>query len=400
MQAPHIPNLNTLRTGRGGLRRRGRGDASGPLRDPLVQTGTTPEQRKAAEDRVVQGTDLDASVARKSAVDAGYMVDPFADFFCFGEPGSRLPLMNRGNVSSIGSSLEADCATGTYLRTQALDQLVGCFLEANLTTPKQIISLGAGSDTRLFRIRNENPNVRLLYHELDFPKNTEPKIRAICSAGFKEKTSHCFDHSKVTVSADGARLSSPTYHIHAFDLRMLQNSESEAVVAELDNQIERGWPTLIISECCLIYLTESEAEAAVLHLLQLFSPSASVGLIVYEPVRPNDAFGQTMIQNLAARGVRLQTLEAFPTLQSQRGRLKKYGFLGMHWASDMEWIWRTWIPAAEKQRIHRLEFMDEMEEWQMFLTHYCVAWGSTEVQTTGEGDFRHWLKLPAPQEEG
>ena len=51
-------------------------------------------------------------------------------------------------------------------------------------TIKQIISLGAGSDTRFFRIRHKFPSAKLRYHELDFPANTARKVKRLLKPGF------------------------------------------------------------------------------------------------------------------------------------------------------------------------------------------------------------------------
>jgi len=48
------------------------------------------------KDRVVQQTDQDASQSRLSAVEAGYLEDPFARLFVTGEVQRRYPLINRG----------------------------------------------------------------------------------------------------------------------------------------------------------------------------------------------------------------------------------------------------------------------------------------------------------------
>ena len=85
MAAPSIPNLNSLRTGRG----RGRGRGLGPSdRESNVN--------KEQNDRIIQQTDQDASVSRMSAVNAGYLDDPFARLFVSSESQSRLPIINRG----------------------------------------------------------------------------------------------------------------------------------------------------------------------------------------------------------------------------------------------------------------------------------------------------------------
>lgn len=89
MSAPSIPNLLSLR-GRGG-RGRGRGRGRG---------GSEPGSRAAAShDSIIQGTDNDAAVSRLSAVDLGYLSDPYARYFVSaldGPPPRRFPIINRG----------------------------------------------------------------------------------------------------------------------------------------------------------------------------------------------------------------------------------------------------------------------------------------------------------------
>ena len=65
------------------------------------------------------------------------------------------------------------------MRTSAIDQLIDRFLTTSPSSPKQIISLGAGTDTRYFRLRDKYPTTRILYHEIDFPMNTAAKLIAI-----------------------------------------------------------------------------------------------------------------------------------------------------------------------------------------------------------------------------
>ena len=87
MAAPQIPNLNSLRRGRGRGRGIGRSDGF--------------ESRLTGKDRIVQGTDNDASVSRLSAVELGYLDDPYAAALT--PPGSatrRFPIINRGTCRS------------------------------------------------------------------------------------------------------------------------------------------------------------------------------------------------------------------------------------------------------------------------------------------------------------
>lgn len=88
-------------------------------------------------DAGIRSTDSLAAHARVSAVRQGYLVDPFISHLV---PRARnlpthAPLIN----------------IGTYVRSASIDSLVTDFLVAG-ESKKQIISLGAGSDTRYWRI--------------------------------------------------------------------------------------------------------------------------------------------------------------------------------------------------------------------------------------------------------
>ena len=89
MAAPSIPNLNSLRASRGRGRGRGLSSLGGP-------SSRTLEEDKARNDAIVQQTDEDASVSRLSAVNAGYLKDPFAKLFVMTEEQRRFPIINRG----------------------------------------------------------------------------------------------------------------------------------------------------------------------------------------------------------------------------------------------------------------------------------------------------------------
>jgi hypothetical protein len=88
----------------------------------------------------VRQTDSDAAIARLSAVKLGYLQDPFIRFLVQRphlQP-PRPPLIN----------------IGTYVRSEAIDRLVNEWLELSSVEGKkcQIVSMGAGSDTRFWRI--------------------------------------------------------------------------------------------------------------------------------------------------------------------------------------------------------------------------------------------------------
>ncbi|KAL9133304.1 MAG: hypothetical protein Q9175_005516 [Cornicularia normoerica] len=368
MAASHIPNLNTLRNARGTGRGR---DRLGP--GSLFATAS--EEDKVAKDKVVQQTDQDASVSRLSAVEAGYLNDPFARHFVSGKGQRRLPIINRG----------------TYVRTTAIDNLVDEFLSKNPAQAKQIISLGAGSDTRFFRLmsRESSPNgtgilqrPNIIYHEIDFKANTTQKLHPIKK--LSELYGHIgtpitiFDSGNLSEAHSDDTLHADQYHIHPIDLR---NLDPSCPAPRSFDVIDTALPTLIISECCLCYLSPAAADTVALYFTRHLLPdSTPVGLILYEPVQPNDPFGKTMVSNLAARGIVLQTLKRYGSLEAQAARMISYGLGGTGGASVKD-LWDKGVEEKEKERVARLEMVDEVEEWELLAGHYCVAWG-----------WRGWLK--------
>lgn len=99
-----------------------------------------------------------------------------------------------------------------------------------------------------------------------------------------------------------------------------------------------------------------------------------------------------MISNLQTRNIHLPTLIAYPELGNQRARLRGYGFTNGAKAADTNFIWRDWVSVEEKERVAGLEFLDELEELELLLKHYCVAWawrdGGSDVFSRALADVR------------
>ncbi|KAK3398534.1 S-adenosyl-L-methionine-dependent methyltransferase [Sordaria brevicollis] len=422
--APSIPNLLSLRGRIGGgginqgryrgvIRRGGRGH--GP--------GGAPGSASAAHDATIQGTDTDAAVSRMSAVQIGYLDDPYAELFAQSGPGAarRLPIINRG----------------TYARTTAIDKLVDKFLDDTERSPegRQIVSLGAGTDTRSLRLFSPSaptPRKRVIYHEIDFPAMCEkkqrivrgaPQLRSILSdpESVDELSQHGGGnswHSKVVAEKhEGSEL-----WVHGLDLRAIaaaqQPSQQQqqqqpplplgapvgsrglhSATTQDEQQTEEGTtqqqpqqkepltltslnpnlPTLLISECCLCYLQHSAASS----IISFFTTTiqSSLGIVIYEPIKPDDAFGKMMVSNLAAREIKMPTLEVYKEAEDQERRLWEAGFGkdgekgGGVKSKTIEQIWEEWTSQEEKERVDALGGLDEVEEWQLLAGHYIVVWG-------------------------
>jgi [phosphatase 2A protein]-leucine-carboxy methyltransferase len=177
----------------------------------------------------------------------------------------------------------------------------------------------------------------------------------------------------IQISADGSSLTSDGYNIHAVDLR---NFAKDGDLPTLPN-LSSTTPTLIISECCLIYLAP-ETSTAILHNFsqKLIPAPTPLSLIVYEPINPHDAFGRTMVANLSQRGIHLQSLHTYATLSLQKQRLIDAGFTDGQQAADVDFLFESdWVGDAERERVARCEMMDEVEEWRLLARHYAVVWG-------------------------
>ena len=102
-----------------------------------------------------------------------------------------------------------------------------------------------------------------------------------------------------------------------------------------------------------------------------------------------------MVSNLAARGIALQTLHRYDSLDAQVERMKQYGLQDGQGAVDVEFLNEHWIDEEEKGRIASLEMLDEVEELNMLARHYCVAWGWRDGTTDdgGGGIWEGWRNV-------
>lgn len=225
------------------------------------------------------------------------------------------------------------------------------------------MSLGAGSDTRYFRLRRANKHTNFAYHELDFKENNLNKIDRLQSPACVQAVRTLCNIDLSAAQIKGGTLALGDFNIHAIDLRQL--------TGEAD-WLDKTLPTLLISECCLIYLSPEESDA----VLNYFSNQlwhVPVAVVIYEPFRSDDSFGRTMLRNLLTRGIVLQTIEKYSNEAEQRQRLTQRKLQAR--SADTNFIWENWISSSEKTRVDNLEWMDEIEEFVLLAKHYCITWG-------------------------
>ena len=62
----------------------------------------------------------------------------------------------------------------------------------------------------------------------------------------------------------------------------------------------------------------------------------------------------------------------FPTLESQIGRFLRTGWSEAR-CINMLSVYDNYISIEERRRVARLEIFDEIEEWQMLMSHYSLT---------------------------
>ncbi|KAL0955887.1 hypothetical protein HGRIS_002085 [Hohenbuehelia grisea] len=325
-----------------------------------------PLPRVQDPDASIRATDTDAVTARLSAVQKHYLQDPFIKHLV---PRAHLqqprpPLIN----------------VGTHVRCTAIDSLVDQWLElsARNGTQCQIVSLGAGSDTRFWRIATgPRKDALARYIEIDFPEVTTKKAMAIRRQ--KDLSSALGDPAEVQISHGGTGLLSAKYNLLGADLRQSPTNTLQNLLGALEGPLlSPRLPTLLLFECVLVYMT-SEASSALIqwfvdHFRNEGDGAGPIGGIVYEMFGLQDAFGKVMLSNLKFRNVSLPGAEDYPTVESLPSRFLTRGFARAH-AMTLRNIRTSCIDDVELERISKLEMLDEIEELELVLAHYAITWG-------------------------
>ncbi|GAA98742.1 uncharacterized protein L969DRAFT_57516 [Mixia osmundae IAM 14324] len=314
----------------------------------------------------VRGTDEDASVSRLSAVSLGYYDDPFASMFLKPSQASRRPpLIN----------------IGTTLRTRAIDQLVGKFLDLPRVRGKgaQVVSLGAGSDTRFFRLANnliradqtgQASTVLPTWVEIDFVESTTRKAMTVWK---RRNDLLASDAGSASITHGGSGLASTHYCLLPGDLR-----QWTATVTSKLSMLDTSAPTLILAECALVYLDA----ACTRELMQWFNKTfETLHAAIYDPLNLQDAFSRVMLSNLSARGIAMPGLAEHSDPGLLRRQLLGHGFTRSD-AISLKTYRKKHLDHGEMIRLSQVERLDEIEELDLLLDHYAVAWASKAA--TGE----------------
>lgn len=239
------------------------------------------------------------------------------------------------------------------------------------------MSLGAGTDTRPFRLFTQQGYPQLIYHEIDFPVTSAKKLKTV--EAVPPLANILTNRSRGDTDVDwSSQPSNGQYFCHGLDIRRLSPAAQENLPG-----LRTDVPTLVLSECCLCYLSQEESDGV---LAYFSSRIPNIAAVIYEPVHLGDPFSETMISNLAARNIHMPSLERRRDEGDEAARLKRLGYETTRQLS-IDRLWSKWVNEEEKERVDRLEGLDEVEEWQLLAGHYVVVWSFT-----GDG-FEGWRGL-------
>lgn len=287
----------------------------------------------------------------RSCVRRGYFQDSFVHHFVQRQSSDRIrslpPVINRGY----------------YARHMIIKSLVLQFLE-EFDTRVQVVVLGCGFDTLYFQLKSAGVlgSHVAAYVECDFPDVIQRKKYIVDTTEEMRE-----------IAQDGV------YHMLGVDLRL-----GDVVMEQLAPYIDKNRPTLFLAECVLVYMEEEHSNALLRNISSLFSESM---LVVYEQVNPHDAFGKQMMLNLRLRGCPLKGI--IDSLDGQKERMQGCGWI-LSSSEYMLTLFNTCIPPNEIARINRIERLDEEEEWNLLLRHYCITWArnSSQHQLPSMSDIR------------
>jgi len=226
------------------------------------------------------------------------------------------------------------------------------------------VSLGAGSDTRFWRLSTAGRLSSVEHYvEIDFPENTARKALAIRKNDALNR--HLVD---IMIDQGGMALHSPQYSLLPLDLR---ESPSIVLAPLIDSGLlKRSIPTLFLSECVFVYMPPPASDAVVKWFGENFDV---VGGTLYEMFGLTDEFGRVMRANLMTRNVQLLGVDTYPTLEAQNERYLQHHYTRSR-SITLKVVRSHYIPISEQHRIASLEMLDEIEELDLVLDHYVLSW--------------------------
>lgn len=250
---------------------------------------------------------------------------------------------------------------GTFLRTVSIDSIVREFIKTNVELDKkyQIISLGAGFDTRLFRFMDEFGNKLdgLKYFEIDFDQVIREKKRIVEKKPILKELS-------------------ASWRPISFDLNA--GISDEIFGKDLDPSV----PALIIAECCLMYLTADAGDKIISWSGNTFK--STLTFCSFDPILSDDVksdpFSKVMLENFEKRGLDTRSLLEYPSRNSAIDRFKKrFSHVDSFTMFQLETT-ESLVSKQQRRDVLIKAALDEYEEWNLLAEHYLLILARNQHQ--------------------
>lgn len=256
------------------------------------------------------------------------------------------------------------------MRTTSIDSIVRDFIVTRTTKELtsghqlQVLSLGAGFDTRFFRLTDQ-------VEEFQFPSRFSLKY-------FEIDFESVIDTKRSIISKNEILQTKSSYGLNLipFDLNTVSDNIEVFNAVLIEAGFDFSCPTLVVSECCFMYLT---AEAG--NSLISWAASLKTSIICsFDPILSDnlekDHFAQVMLDNFEDRGLDTRTLLAYPSINAVSCRFQTH-FTSINAFTMLELeqsIQTRSLVSDEQRRILNIKAaLDEYEEWHLLASHYLLV---------------------------
>lgn len=295
----------------------------------------------------LEETNLEALRAKKSAVALHYYPDAFISYIVPEKP-KRDFIMNRGYWS----------------RSMVFRGMIDKFVREG---GRQVVNLGCGLDTIGFWALGLSKELRFFESDLVgvvrqkrdlIEKNKELRGKLEELAG--------------KLSFEKGHVASPRYVLFEADLNAPETLPEKLAAAGVDAK----QPTLVLAECVLVYLQPQSLPKLRAFWLNFFT---EVAVVDYEMIGDESNFSKIMLKNFANSGIPLLAISQYSSIEKIKNEYLSEGFPRVE-ALNMREIYYEKLNEEERKRVNKLEWADELEEFDLIQSHYFAS-----VACKGEG---------------
>lgn len=291
---------------------------------------------------------------------------------------------------------------GYSLRIHAFQKFLNSFLKTvsspdssahlNKTQTKQLIFLGCGYDCTAYQLlhsrrRSQHESTdanEVKIWEVDFDEVIQRKTEML---NYLNQTAEITEpklgpqvskYTEVNSLLSCSQYSSDQTHDMHFLLKHDLNMSVELINTLINNGFDPCLPTAIVTECVFVYMDQDSIRDLVSSFHNLLSSNNLCNAwFSYDMLHLQDSFGQMMIKNLQRAAIQVPGISLFPSLMKQEDLFSILGWEKVSCMSMLDYYNR--LTLEEKDSMNKIERFDEMEEWNLVLSHYSFSLLSTDI---------------------